>query len=534
MAASTGVRIDRRAFLATSAAALAAPALVRAEAARVLRFIPYLDVTVLDPHWSATYATRNHGYLVFDTLFGTDGAQAASPQMVETVGTEDGGRRWTLTLRSGQSFHDGEPVLARDCVASIRRWAQRDPFGQTLMAATDELSATDDRTLTFRLKRPFPLLPNALGKIPTAMPAIMPERLARTDAFTQIKEVVGSGPYRFKADERIAGHRTVYERFTGYRPREGGTPDWTAGPKIAQFDRVVWTVMPDTATAAGALQAGEQDWWEAAAVDLLPQLQRNRQIVLSELDSTGQYMILRLNHLQPPFSNPELRRALLGAVNQSDFVAAVAGTDPSRGRTGVGFFCPTSPMASGAGMEALTGPRELDRVRREIAEAGYKGERVVALAAGDNGENMRRMEVAADMMRKVGLTVDVQVSDWGTMMQRIFKKEPIEQGGWNCASYAVAGTDVWDPAMNNYLRSNGAGARAGWPSSPRLEALRDTWLEASDLATRQHLAAEMQVQAFRDVPYVPVGAYSISTAYRNDLTGLLQGFPIFWNVRRQV
>ena len=136
-------------------------------------------------------------------------------------------------------------------------------------------------------------------------------------------------------------------------------------------------------------------------------------------------------------------------------------------------------------------------------------------------------------MRKVGLEVDMQVSDWGTMMQRVFKKEPIEQGGWNCLTYGVHGTDVWDPAMNNYLRSNGADARPGWPSSSRIEELRNAWLNASDVAARRRIARDLQVQAFQDVPYIPLGLYLQNTAYRNDLTGALQGFPIFWNVHRR-
>jgi peptide/nickel transport system substrate-binding protein len=365
------------------------------------------------------------------------------------------------------------------------------------------------------------------------MPAMMPERLAKIDAFTQIKEVIGSGPYRFKVDERVAGHRTAYERFADYRPREGGAPDWTAGPKVAHFDQVVWAVMPDAATAAAALQKGEQDWWEIVSADLLPLLRSNRQLVLAVANPTGDYIILRLNHLHPPFSNQGIRHALLGMIAQSDFVAMETGSDPSLGRTGVGFFCPTSPMASDAGMEALTGPRDLDRVRREITEAGYKGERVVALAAGDNENNMKRMPLVVDMMRKVGLVVDMQVSDWGTMMQRVFKKEPIEQGGWSCLAYAVNGTDVWDPAINSYLRGNGTNGRPGWPSSPRIEELRDAWLDAADEATRRRIANDMQVQAFQDVPYIPLGVYLQNTAYRNNLTGVLPGFPIFWNVRRQ-
>lgn len=525
--------LKRRDLLAASAAMHAAPSLVRAETSRVLRFIPQFDVAVLDPHWSGTYTTRTHGYAIFDTLFGVDGNQRPSPQMVEGVLVEEDGRRWTLTLREGLRWHDGEPVLARDCVASIRRWAQRDSFGQTLMAATDELSAPNDRVILFRLKAPFPLLPNALGKVPTLMPAMMPERLARTDAFTQVTEMVGSGPYRFRADERVSGARLVYERFAGYKPRESGVPDWTAGPKIAHFDRVEWTILPEPATAVAALQKGEQDWWETVASDVLPPLRHDRRITTTMLDPTGFYMILRLNHLQPPFDNPGIRRALLGAVNQADFVAVIVGSDPSLGRSGVGFFCPGSPMASSASMEVLTGPRDLDQVRREIIAAGYQGQRVVALAAGDLGENMRRMDVAVDMMRRAGLTVDTQVSDWGTMMQRANRKDPVEKGGWSCATYAVAGTDVWDPAVHNYLRANGANARPGWPSSPQLEDLHTAWLAASDLTTQQQIAAKMQVQAFQDVPYIPIGLTYIHTAYRTDLTGVLNGIAVFWNVRRR-
>jgi peptide/nickel transport system substrate-binding protein len=424
-------------------------------------------------------------------------------------------------------------VLARDCVASIRRWSKRDPYGGSLTAATDELTATDDRTLVFRLKRPFPLLPAALGKVPTVMPAMMPERLAQTDAATQPKEVVGSGPFRFKADERVAGHRTVYERFEAYQPRETGNPDWTAGPKRAHFDRVVWTVMPDASTAGAALEKGEHDWWEYVPADLLPPLRRKRGITTSVLDPTGFYLILRLNHLHPPFDNPAIRRALLGAVNQQDFVDVVAGPDPSMGRTGVGLFCPSSPMASGAGMEALTGARDLERARRAIVEAGYDGTPIVALAGAAGGGNSRMMAVAVDVMRKIGLVVDLQTSDWGTMTQWLFKQEPISQGGWNCLSYDVAGVDVWDPAVNNYLRSIGRGARPGWPSSPALEALRDRWLETADAATRKEIAAKLQLQAFEDVPYIPLGVDYLSTAYRSDLSGVLNGFAVFWNVSRQ-
>ena len=183
--------MQRRDFLSAAAATLFAPAIARGQAANVLKFVPLADLTILDPHLTTSYQTRDHGYMVFDTLFGVDAQYRPQPQMLAGFTTDNDGKVWKLTLRDGLLFHDGEKVLARDCVASIQRWGKRDAFGQALLAATDELSATDDKTIIFHLKHPFPLLPLALGKTPPTMCAIMPERLARTDAFTQITEMVG-------------------------------------------------------------------------------------------------------------------------------------------------------------------------------------------------------------------------------------------------------------------------------------------------------------------------------------------------------
>ncbi len=251
--------MKRRTLLATGTAALAAPHVARSQATRTLKFVPQIDVPLLDPVVTSAYISRNHGFVVFDTLFGQDGAFKAQPQMVDGFTTEPDGRTWRLTLRDGLRFHDGTPVLARDCVASVNRWGKRDAFGQALMAAIDELSAADDKTLVFRLKRPFPLLPDALGKVAGVMCAIMPERLADTDPYTPITEMVGSGPFRYVAAERVPGALSVYTRFEGYVPRPGGTPSWTAGPKIAHLDRIEWGAIPDPATAMAALHQGQVD-----------------------------------------------------------------------------------------------------------------------------------------------------------------------------------------------------------------------------------------------------------------------------------
>jgi len=527
--------MKRRSFLATAAAGAAlAPSVVRAQKQTTLKFIPQIDLAFLDPHWTTAYITRNHGYMVFDTLYGVDGSYRAQPQMVQGHTVENDGKLWKLTLRDGMLWHDGEKVLARDCAASIKRWAKRDSLGDALMSATDELYAPDDKTIQFRLKRPFPLLPDALGKSPSPMPAMMPERLANTDPFTQIKEMIGSGPYKYKTDERVQGSKNVYERFDKYAPREGGTPDWTAGPKRPWFDRIEWTTMPDAAVASAALQAGEQDWWESITHDLMPLLKRNNRIRVSIQDPTGGVMMMRANQLTAPFNNPRIRQIINAAVNQTDFMQAIVGDDPSMFYTPLGYFCPKTPMASDTGLDIFTGKKDYAKIKAELTAAGYKGEKVVLMVAVDYPILKTLGGVGADMLQKCGVNVDYIVTDWGTMLQRRGKKDPAEQGGWNLFVTGWAGTDHLNPAGHIALRGNGdqPSAWPGWCVSPELERMRSAWFEAPDLAAQQRICIDMQKQALIDVPYMPLGQYQQPTAYRSDITGVLNGFATFWNVRR--
>ena len=527
--------MERRTFLATSAAVLAMPAVGRAASRRVYRYIPGADLTVLDPIWATSLATRSHGYLVFDTLYGQTGPKhgfQATPQMVAGHAVEDDDKTWTLTLRDGPVFHDGQRVLARDCVASIRRWSARDPVGQALMQRTDQLSAPDDQTIQFRLKKPFPLLPDALGKAGGNPCVIMPERLAGTDPFKQVTEMVGSGPFRFKADERVSGSRAVYERFTDYKPREDGPVEWTSGPKIAHFDRIEWHTIPDPATAAAALMRGEVDEWAQPPGDLLPLLGRTSKIRLELVLETGFAMILRPNHLFPPFDNPAVRRALLPAFDQTETMIAVAGDDPSLRQVPCGFFSPGTPMASGAGMAALGGTRDYDRVKRELHAAGYKGEKVVLMVPTDFPNVHAASDVVADAMTRVGMEVDYQATAWGTLLQRRVSKTPPAQGGWNAFCTTTPGIDTFTPAIHYQLRGNGGQASPGWPTSPRIEALRDEWIDTPNLQRQQEIASEIQGQAFEDLPYWPLGHFYNFNAYRADITGTLHGLSIFWNLQR--
>lgn len=530
-AGKTSLLFSRRSLLRAAAVspALSFPGIVRAQSQTTLRFIPVIDLAFLDPIYSTAQVSRNHGFMVYDTLYGMNSALEVSPQMVSGHVISDDGKQWDLKLREGLFWHDGERVLARDCVASIRRWASRDGFGGELMAATEELSAPDDRAIRFRLRRPFPLLPQALGKAAVHAAFMMPERLASQDPLKPITEAIGSGPFRFIADERVPGVRNAYARFERYQPRQDGRPDWTAGPKIAHYDRVVWTTTPDPGTAVAALQTGEQDWQETTPHDLLPVLKQSDEVEVRVLDPRGYACMLRVNHLQPPFDNPAIRRALLGAINQADFMTAVAGVDPAYQISPVGYFAPGTPMANDVGLDVFRGPRDMAKVKADLAAAGYNNEKVVLLSPSNSAAQKPLGQVAADMLRRAGMNIDHQALDFAVVLQRQLKKDPLDKGGWSAAVGNWQGIDWLNPAGNTNLR--GEGKVAGWYASEKMGVLRGQWLAASSLEEQQRICRDIQARAFDEIPYFPIGLYKQPTAYRKSVTGILDGTAVFWNVR---
>jgi peptide/nickel transport system substrate-binding protein len=354
--------MDRRDLLRGGAAIGATAALPRFAIAqpaqnRVLKMVPQANLTSLDPIWTTANITRNHGYMVYDTLYGMDAEFSPQPQMAEGHVVEDGGRSVTITLRQGPKFHDGEPVRAADCVASLQRWMKRSPSGQKLEQFTEALEALDDRRLRFRLKSPFPQLIASLAQVSNSPPFIMPERLAKTDPFQQVRETIGSGPFKFVPREFNSGSLVVYERNPDYSPTPVGQPSLTAGPKIAHFDRVEWRIIVDAATAAAALQTGEIDWYEQPPPEIQELLKRSRNIRVEAIDPLPLIGIMRFNHLHAPFNDKKVRQALLPAISQTDFMSAIVGPDPSQYFANVGVFTPGTPLANDAGLAPLTGRR---------------------------------------------------------------------------------------------------------------------------------------------------------------------------------
>jgi len=510
---------------------LPAPLLAQGSRATTLRFVPQANLTALDPIWTSAIVTQMHGYHVFDTLYGMDGQLRPRPQMAEGHEVSANGLIWRIRLREGLRFHDGEPVRAADCAASLARWSKRDPFGQILAERVEEWRAADDRTLEIRLKRPFALLLDALAKPDANVPFIMPERLARTDANTQISEMVGSGPYRFIRAEFVSGSRVVYEKFDGYRPRNEPA-DGAAGGKVAHYQRIEWHILPDPATAAAALQAGEVDWIDQPLPDLIPTLQRNRNIQVDVLNPYGIMSVMRLNHLQAPFNDRAVRQAVALSVDQSEYMRSTLGNDQSVWRECRSLF----PCGTPFGTENLSplnaAPRNLDRARAALQASGYRGEKVVIINPTDFPLIGPHGQLTADRLRRIGFNIELADTDWGTVVQRRARTQPVDQGGWSIFHTYGSALAYLNPAVSSLVKGPGASGWFGWYTSPRAQELAEAWLDAPDADRQLSIANELNRLAQDDVATVPLGQFTMRTAWRRSITGHQKGsMPYPWGVR---
>ncbi|MBI2468590.1 MAG: ABC transporter substrate-binding protein [Candidatus Rokubacteria bacterium] len=525
--------LTRRQFLAGTAAASAAlaagaPYVHAQKRGGTMRFIAHADLKVLDPIWTTAYITRNHSYLIYDTLFGTDENDQVKPQMVERHSVSGDAKKWTFTLRDGLKWHDGKPVTAEDCTESIKRWTKRDPFGKLLAAHTAKIAPVDRKTFTLELSERFGPVLEALGKPSSNVPFVMPAHVAATPDSEQIKEFIGSGPFRFVKDEWQPGNQVVYVKNPDYAPRSE-PPSGSTGGKIVHLDKVVWRYIPDATTASAALERGEVDWWENPPVDFVPRVEQNPALTTFVFDPRGQQGWLRPNHLHPPFNNKKARQALVHMVDQTKYLQAAVGV-PKFFRTCAAVFLCGGPYDSAVGTEGLQ-KQDLARARQLVKESGYDGRPVVVLQVTDIQALSAVALVTRELLQQAGFNVDIQAVDWSTNLARRAKKEPPAQGGWNVIHTWWTGADVANPAVHAGVSGAGGSAWFGWPENGQIEKLRLDWVRATDKARQKQLADEIQRLVLDEVLYVPWGQWTLPFAFSRKVQGVLRfPAPLFWNV----
>lgn len=500
--------------------------------AQTLRAVKHSSLRVLDPIITTAYMSRNHGYMIFDTLFALDENFEVKPQMAESWEKSDDEKTWTITLRDGLTFHDGAPVTAEDAVASIKRWGERDGMGQKLMDFVDEMTAPDEKTIRIALKEPYGLVLDSLAKPSSNVPFIMPKRLAETPSTEPIPEQIGSGPFKWVADEFQPGVIAVYEKNEDYQPRDE-PPSWGAGGKVVKVDRVEWVVMADDQTALNALLSGEIDYWESPPSDLLPILEGSEDLTVRIQNKLGFQTISRMNFLFPPFDDKKVRQAAMMAMNQQNTLDALVGNPELYTLCGAMFVCGT-PLETDVGSEAVVEGNGMEAAKKLLAESDYDGTPVVLMHPTDVATLRTQPVVGAQALRDAGFTVDLQATDWQTLVGRRASQSPVSEGGWNMFFTNWVGADVFNPLVNNMVNGKGPeGGWFGWPSVPEAEALRDQYARAGSAEEQAEVARELQALAYDEVMYVPLGQYFTAAAWSNKLEGVLDGpAPYFWNIAK--
>ena len=521
-----------RRFLVASVAAFAALSAAPVASAQTLRVVMHSDVKIIDPIWSGAYITRNYGYMLYDTLFAVDAKLAVKPQMVDSWKTSDDGLTWTFTLRDGLEWHDGPPVTAEDCVASLKRWSARDSMGQKLASYGADYRIVDAKTFQIVLKEKFGLLLEALGKPSVVVPFMMPKRVAETDPFKQIDEMIGSGPFTLNKADWKPGERLTFQKNKKYKPRAEPMSGLSGG-KVVKLDTVEWVWIPDAETQLNALINGEIDMIESPSFDHVPVIEKTKGLKINKSVVSNQY-VFRPNWLQPPFNDPRIRLAAAYALSQGEVLEANIG-DKRFYRVCKAMFTCDSPLASTAGMDGLI-EGNAAKAKELLAEAKYDGTPVVMPQPTDLGVIKQIAPVAKAQLEKAGFKVEVQPMDWQSMVARLStKKGPPSEGGWNAYGTSWSQLDILDPLMTPNLISTCEKARSGWPCDEKMEKLRDNFVRAVTLPEKKAAADAVQVYAMQIVTHVPLGEwFGVSAASdKIEFPTPLAPVTVFWGISKK-
>ncbi|MFO1086890.1 MAG: ABC transporter substrate-binding protein [Reyranellaceae bacterium] len=524
------IKINRRTFAAGSAALALAPRMAGAQNKKLLRFVQNGNLTILDPIWTTAYVTRDHGYMIYDTLFATDEKGAIQPQMVDKYEISPDKTLWTFTLRDGLEWHDGQPVTAEDCVVSLKRWQARDAMGQKLMEFVADLKPVDAKTFTLKLKEPYGLVLDTLGKPSSTVPFMMPKRIASTDPFKQIDSQVGSGPFIYVNAESKPGEKHVYVRNPKYKPR-AEPASGLAGGKVAKVDRVEFIDMPDPTQQVNALIAGEIDMIENVPHDLLPLLKTDKNVQTVNWNPLGQQFVIRFNHLTKPFDNLKIRQAALLCMRQEDYLKATVGEQQYYKVCTAAFVCGTPNGVEVQG-DLLTKPN-FEKSKALLKEAGYDGTPVVLMQSTTLPVLTNTAPVTKSLLEQGGFKVDMQSMDWQTVVTRRTKKDPADKGGWSAFhTYAIA-ADILNPISANWMVADPEKAWFGWPNDPEMEKLRDSYARETDPAKSKALAAAVQNRALDQAQYGWLGMWYGPGAARTNVVGWLKApVTVLWNIEK--
>jgi peptide/nickel transport system substrate-binding protein len=520
----------RRLLLAVCASLLAGPALAQP---KTLKVVMHSDLKILDPIWTTAYIVRNHGYLIYDTLFALDAKLEPQPQMVESWTVSDDKLTWTFKLRDGLKWHDGTPVTSADVIPSIKRFTDKDVQGGLLAKVTQSMSAVDDRTFRIVLKEPFGLVLKTLAKSASVPLFVMPRRVAELPISQQLADTTGSGPFIFKKDEWKPGEkvglcpqsRTTCRAASRRRASPAARSPSSTASNGSRF--------PDGQTAINALLSGEIDMIETPAHDLLPVLEKDSSIEVRVPDHARQHLRAALQLEAAAVRQPQVppRRRIRvepgrlpegrdrrPALLQGMPARCSAAARPSRARRARGH-----PAVELRGVEEAAEGRRATTASRSCCCRPPTSTRLSTSAP-----------VAKSLLEKGGFKVDVQSMDWQTQVSRRAKKDPVDKGGWNISMTAGGDGAALRPDREPLHRGDRRPRPVRLAIDEEIEKLRMAFARESDPKKQFALAEKVQKRVLDLGVTVPLGQFVQPMARRTTVSGnVASPVTVFWNVEKK-
>ncbi len=513
---------------ALTVASLATPAVAQ----KVLKAVPHADLKVLDTHVGSIQITKIYSLMVYDQLFAWDEKWHVKPQMVGDWQVSPDKLTYTFKLRPGLKWHDGTKVTSKDVIPSVQRWAKRDPMGQKMTEFMAAFEAVDDDTFRIRLKEPYGFVEFTLGSAGGSLPVIYREQDAKTDAFTGITTTIGSGPFKFNREGWQPGSKIVFDKNTDY-PARNEPADGLAGGKVVKVDRIEWTIMPDPGTSAAALVRGEVDLWDNPSGDQIPVIEKSKDVVVAPLTPFGNMGFLRTNALYPPFNNPKARLALAYAFDQRDFQRASTGDDERWWKVCHSFFICGTPYGTEFGSDAVK-KVDLAKARQLMQEAGYKGEKLIMITTNEIAAIGALAQVATARLKEIGVNVEMQINDWGSVVTRMTKKDEPEKGGWHMFTSRGTASTYHHPLTNITAVMTCDGKNwNGWPCDEEAEKLRNAFIREPDEKARMEILNKFHARLVEVQPYALLGNFMPLYAWRKNVDGVVKGAILaYWNISK--
>jgi peptide/nickel transport system substrate-binding protein len=477
----------------------------------VLKVATIGEPPTLDIQATTTVLTYEIMWHAYESLFALDRSWSPVPHLAESHSVSDRGLRHTITLRKGVRFHNGKEMTSADVVPSIKRWGEVASLGKVLWASVESIEATDPYTVVMELKQPSASLTAGLAE-PAAV--IHPREVIEAAGNGQVKEFIGTGPYRFvehKPDRHIK-----FVRFKDYAAR-AEPPNGFSGKRVAWLDEILFIPVPETAVRLAGVETGEYHHAMFIKQDAYERIRRLPALEPRIVKPRG-WTLVSLNHKAGLMTSKPIRQAVQAALDMEAIMAAGFGHKDFY-RLGPALFFPEQPWHTTAGA-ALYNQRDRDKARRLLKEAGYERQPVRWISTQEYEFMYKSALVAKQQLEEVGFVIDLQVVDWATLNQRAQKAEL-----WD--AYITGYPLNADPALHVAFRCS----FQGWWCNEEKERLVSELRQESDVTKRKALVERIQTIFYEDVGQVKLGDYNTLDAARRELRGAFRTAPrlYFWN-----